>query len=170
MPVAVEALKREAKRIEEDALYSAKRHFNACAYWGAVHYVIGVPTVVIAALSATFAAGHHDATAVSLAATAAVLAGLTTFLNPNQRAAAHALSGNRYNALRNHARIFWQLDCADATKEPDHLRRQLGALDAQRNQLNEHSPSTPRIAFIFARRGIEGGEATYAADIDDTQA
>jgi hypothetical protein len=162
--IPTERLIREAKRIEEDTTYSAKRHFNACALWNWVHYLLGIPTVVIAAASATLSGAHHETVAGGLAGGAAILAALSTFLNPHQRAAAHAVSGNRYNALKNRARMFYELRCADPGATPDHLSRELADLGSNRDHLNEQSPATPRIAFLLARRQIEAGEASYAVD------
>ena len=35
----------EAKRIEEDSLYSAKGHFFAASWWNKFHIWIGIPMV-----------------------------------------------------------------------------------------------------------------------------
>lgn len=39
----IAALRREAERIEEDATYSSKSHFNAEATWIHRHYWLGKP-------------------------------------------------------------------------------------------------------------------------------
>lgn len=164
MAASVAAIEREASRIEEDAKYSAKRHFNAAAFWSSVHYWLGIPTVVLAAISATAAAGHHEGTAGGLAVAAAALAGLNTFLNPHQRATTHSVSGNRYKALQNRSRLFRELNCEDADRTGTELETELVSLAGQRDHLNDQSPPTPRLAFWLARRGIEQGETDYAVD------
>jgi hypothetical protein len=149
--------------MEEDALFSSRRHFNACGYWMASHYVLGLPTVVVAALAAT-AIGRSNGVATILAVCAAVLAAVNTFLNPQQRAAAHSSSGNRYNALRNKARRFRELHCTDSAKGGEELDGELSALASELDKLNAESPWTPRWAYRKAKKGIEGGEAAYVAD------
>jgi hypothetical protein len=44
------------------------------------------------------------------------------------------------------------------------LRKMLDDLNAERTKLDEEPPRPARPAFERARRGIEGGEATYAVD------
>ncbi len=156
-------IERELRRIEEDALFSAKRHFNAQGFWNLVHYGIGIPTVVLAAVAGATASTHHESAASLTALTAAVLAGLSTFLNPNKRAVEHGQVGNRYLSLRNRSRIVREIDLIAETDEKALVTR-TKELAAERDKLNQESPTTPRLAFVMARRGIEGGEADYAVD------
>jgi len=46
----IAALRREAERIEEDATYSSKSHFNAEATWIRRHYCLGIPSTILAAV------------------------------------------------------------------------------------------------------------------------
>ena len=50
----------EAKRIEEDCLYSAKGHFEAASKWQKIHRYLGLPAVVLAALSGVSALTQFD--------------------------------------------------------------------------------------------------------------
>ena len=129
----------------------------------ASHYVLGLPTVVVAALAAT-AIGRSNEVATILAVCAAVLAAVNTFLNPQQRAAAHSSSGNRYNALRNKARRFRELHCTDPDMGGTELDGELSGLASELDKLNAESPWTPSWAYHKAKKGIEGGEAAYVAD------
>jgi hypothetical protein len=45
MPI-IESIKKEAERIEEDALHSAKGHLNASQMWKFVHYILGIPMII----------------------------------------------------------------------------------------------------------------------------
>lgn len=47
----VTALRREAERIEEDATYSSKSHFNAAQVWERRHYWLGIPATAFAAIA-----------------------------------------------------------------------------------------------------------------------
>jgi hypothetical protein len=156
------AVVRETERIEEDALYSAKRHFNAAASWTSVHLLLGLPTALIAGVSGVSALSHHTLIAGILALLVAGLAALTTFLNPSQRATNHHDFGNRYNALRNKTRILREIDVSNSN--PTELAKELKALNRERDELNQKAPQTPRWAFIRARAGIEEGEAQYRTD------
>lgn len=162
-PRLLEALRDEAHRLEEDCIYSAKRHFNACDSWTVGHYILGVPAALLAALATTAMVKNHDNWAPLLALTSALFAALLTFLKPNDRAAQHRSVGNQYLALRNDSRIFRQIDIIEAVddaKKGERLRR----LAQRRNDLNGTAPTTPPWAFRKARRGIEEGEASYKAD------
>lgn len=46
----VSALCKEAERIEEDSIHSAKGHFNTAAIWNRRHYWLGVPATLFCAL------------------------------------------------------------------------------------------------------------------------
>lgn len=59
-------MRREAERLEEDAIYSSKSHFNAetarvnCYYW------LGIPVSIIAAIAgAAFVKNHPESGAVA---------------------------------------------------------------------------------------------------------
>jgi len=96
-----EALRAEAKRLEEDGIHSAKSHFEAARSWSVAYYVIGVPVAVLAAAAGTWAfQGQELATAV-MAMGAAILSAAGTVLNPAERAAAHRSAGAKYLSLRN---------------------------------------------------------------------
>jgi hypothetical protein len=158
-----DALVNEAKRIEEDANHSAKGHFAAARPWGACNLWIGIPTTVGAALAGVSAISSYNVLAASLAILVAIGSGLATFLNPGQRATEHLKAGNAYNAIRNNARRFHQIDC-QAPDRLDDLQHALKKLGAELDELNSHSPQIPPRAFARARKGIEDGESTYKVD------
>jgi hypothetical protein len=100
---------KEAKRIEEDALVTSKGHFSAAHCWSFFHLCIGLPIVVLAAITGTSVmSGHEDGNilAVILSIVIAVLTSIMTFLNPNQKSSAHLNAGNNYDALKNKMRMF----------------------------------------------------------------
>lgn len=59
-------------------------------------------------------------------------------MNPDEKASAHQSVGNKYNALRNKARTFYNLDTLMKDSEQE-LVEQLKALARQRDELNEGS-------------------------------
>lgn len=165
-PLMIECLRAEAQRIEEDSIYSAKRHFNACEIWTWSHYALGVPAALLAAIVTTAYIKNHGDWAQLFALTSALFAGLLTFLKPNERASQHRAIGNQYLALRNDARIFHEIDLIeviDDSKKSESLKR----MAQRRTDLNASAPTTGNWAFQKARRGIEEGQASYLADKKD---
>jgi len=155
----------ELKNIEEDSLYSAKGHFEACATAQKVHTYLGLPVALIggvAGVSAFSTFTKHDIVAGVLALVAAGLGAVNTFLNSAAKASAHHDFGNDYLSLRNRARLCRQVEAADLSDKS--LAERVVKLSAERDQLNKKAPEIPRKAFERARRGIEEGEATYATE------
>ncbi|WP_206955954.1 SLATT domain-containing protein [Trinickia acidisoli] len=162
----ISALSREAKRLEEDATYSSKGHFNAEDSWMLRNYWLGVPATILAALAgATLFKSYPELASLSALA-ASLLTGLMTFLKPNERAAMHRAAAGQFLSLRNQARFFREIELLQ-TDGLDELRDRLKALSTMRNELNDKSPSIPRWAFVAARKGIEEGEATHKVDKED---
>ncbi len=158
-----EKIIREAGRIEEDSLFSAKGHFVVADFWVSFHLWIGVPTAVLAAIAGTSALSQfekHNIIAGILAIIVAALTAVTTFLNPNEKANSHLNAGNNYNSLRNKARIFCEIDSYGEDSDQE-ITKQLKELAKQRDGLNQDSPQIPRWAYKKARKGIEEGEADY---------
>ena len=161
-----ECIIKEAKRIEEDSLYSAKGHFVAANFWTNFHLWIGVPTAIVSAIAGVSALSqfdNHNIIAGTLAIIVAALVAVTTFLNPNEKADSHRNVGNTYNSLRNKARIFCEIDSCRENSDQEIIRH-LKELAKQRDELNQNSPQIPRWAFKKARKGIEEGEADYKVD------
>lgn len=157
------ALSREAQRIEEDATYSSKSHFNAEQIWERCHYWLGVPATVCAAIAGGALFKSHDEVGSAFALLASLLTGLMTFLKPNERATMHRVSAGQFLALRNDARIFREIELLQANRWEECAER-LKTLSATCNELNQKGPSIPRCAFVAARKGIEEGEATHKVD------
>lgn len=159
----LEQIQAEASRIEEDALYSAKGHWEAAKPWEHRHLWLGVPTTVCAAAAGVSAFADYPILSGALAVGVAVGSALITFVNPSERHRRHCDAGNAYKALSNDARIFRTVDCT-LDGDPVALATKLKELNQRRNDLNQGSPLIPRKAFETARRGIEEGEATHEVD------
>lgn|SRR5574338_334570 len=159
----IAALRREAERVEEDATYSSKSHFNAEDTWLRRHYWFGVPATALSAVAGATLIKSQPELASIFTLAASLLMGLLTFLKPNERAALHRTAAGQFLALRNDARVFREIELLQENQSDD-LAQGLMALSARRNELNLKSPSIPRRAFDTARKGIEEGEATHKAD------
>ncbi|MDR1462020.1 MAG: SLATT domain-containing protein, partial [Azoarcus sp.] len=73
----ISALCREAERIEEDAMYSSKSHFNAEAAWEQRNNWLGIPATALAAIAGAASFNSYPEWAGILALLASLLAGLT---------------------------------------------------------------------------------------------
>ncbi|MCH8090513.1 MAG: SLATT domain-containing protein [Chloroflexi bacterium] len=158
-----ELIIKEAKKVEEDSVYSSRGHFVAASFWGTLRLGIGIPTAVLSATAGAIALSQLDNSntiAAILAFTATALVALATFLNPDQRANSHLHAGNRYNALRNEARIFYEIEAMARSSEQKRIDK-LKELSKRRDDLNETSPQISRLAYKIAKRRITRGEADY---------
>ena len=166
IPRTKEAITEEAKRIEENCLYSAKGHFVAAQFWTNFNLWIGIPTVILAAIAGTAAFAKFDKNNIAagiLSIIVAVLIAIKTFLNPQERAGAHLTSGNNYDSLLTKARIFWTINCRGEESEQV-LTKRLNFLSEQRDKLNKECSQVPTWAYKRAKKGIEEGEADYLVD------
>jgi hypothetical protein len=161
-------LEREAIRLEEDCLYSARGHFESARIWGMWNLWLGVPSVVIAALAGLSAFKNAPELAGALAVLSAAVTAVLTFLKPSERAATHQKAGALYNSLKNRARFFREVDLSSGAR-PANLRKRLRFLLEERNSLNEASPEILQPAFARAKKNIESGGAEYSVDLQETR-
>lgn len=161
-----EEIIREAKRIEEDALYSSKGHYSASYFWTNFHLWIGIPIVILAAIAGASSMAKFDPNNIIagiIAIAIAALSSVMTFLNPNQKSSIHLNAGNRYNSLQNRARMFWSIDCWQEESDAVLISR-LKEISIQKDNLNQNSPQIPQWAYKSAKKGIASGEAGHLID------
>ena len=157
---------KEAGRIEEAALFSSKGHFKAAGLWGFFHLALGLPTVVIAGVVGAAAFARFDSGgwwAGFLSIAVVVLSSVTTFLNPNKKAADHLNAGNKYDALLNKVRIFRTIECWEETSDQV-LSERLKRHSEDKSTLSQTCPGIPTIAYRLAKCGIQRGEGDYSVD------
>lgn len=160
-----EKIINETKRIEEDSIYSAKGHFYAGQCWVNINLWLGGTAAVLSAIvgaSALSQFTNHNIVAGVLSIIVTGLTAVVTFINPSERSSVHQKTGNKYSALKNNARIFYdiEVDNMDEKKAITDLKK----LNDKRNKLNLESHQIPKWAFEKARKGIEEGEAKYKVD------
>lgn len=167
---ALEEIIREAKRLEESTLYSMKGHHVASNGWSNRNLWLGLPVVIISGLvgATTFSQYAETYPAVKviaglLSVAVAVLSGITTFLNPNDKESAHLNAAHGFDKLNNDARLFWSVDCWQEALDVV-LTSQLKKLVERKNELNSNSPQIPGWAYKKAKAGIEAGEAKFEVD------
>lgn len=76
-----------------------KGHFVTAEFWSGFHLWVGIPTAILAAVAATSAFASWEIAAGVVSIVIAALSAVSTFLNPNEKAAAHLNAGNSYDAL-----------------------------------------------------------------------
>ncbi|WXT99477.1 MAG: hypothetical protein Ctma_0176 [Catillopecten margaritatus gill symbiont] len=109
-------IKQECIRIEEDALYSSKGHYNASNFWSKVHYGIGLPMVVLSAWTGLDVFNYESRWAGYLAIIVATLASLQTFIKSDDKSLQHKNSGDEFNGLKNEVRRLREIK-TDAIEE-----------------------------------------------------
>jgi hypothetical protein len=156
---------KEAKRVKEDCDYSSEEHFIAACRWSKYHWILGLPTAALAVLSGSSALSqfdNHNILAGIFAMAAALLAAVSTFLNPNQRASCHLNAGNNYRKLRNDTQRFCEIDFL---KDADVvLEKKVKLLAKRRDALNMISPQPPEWAYKKAEKRIIEGKTKYEVD------
>ena len=96
----------EAKDIEFDCRVAARCHSRAATFWLIIHYALGLPAAVLAAVAGISAIADHPTWAAILAISSAVVAGMNTFLNPGQMTQGHSKKRSEYEHLKNDVRHF----------------------------------------------------------------
>jgi hypothetical protein len=154
----------EAKRLEEDCLYSANGHFAASRSWARTNLIIGIATAILSTIAAALAfADISNLIVAGLAVIVTALAWITVVLNPGDKAAAHHNSGSGYNALRSRVRFFSNVDSKGAVSD-DELIRVFNELSRHREELNSNAPQVSEKDYETAKRGIQMGQASYVVD------
>jgi hypothetical protein len=157
------AIIKEADRIEEDTLYSAKSQWETARELGWLHLALGIPATITAAVAGISIVSDDKVIGAIFAGASAVMTALLTFLDPKSKANAHRQAGGIFKAISNDARVFREVTCQGATPVSE-LEAMLGKLNQRRNDGNASAPQPTRWAFARARKGIEKGEAKYRAD------
>ena len=157
---------KEAKRIEEDCLFSAKGHFCAAQRWASIHLWLGIPAAILAAVAGASALSkfnNHNIIAGIFAIAVSALAAVSTFLNPNEKATNHRYAGDQYNNLRNKVRLLAEIEL-DLTIDEKAILAELKDINEERNEFSLKLPLIPRWAYRKAKKGIKKGEAKYEID------
>ena len=165
MPVdKMEALRKEASRVHESAMYSAQNQFEYSKTWRRVDRWLGGTAALLAAVSA--AGGLSEVMSAQWAGLIALVAAgtgavATSLGAPKAKDRAHS-SANALLALQQDARIFIDIDL-DAL-EYEEAREHLRTLVARQQELNATAEIPSARAWKKAQKNIDGGRQTYEAD------
>mgnify|MGYP005863808189 CR=1 FL=1 len=157
----IEGIAHELQRIEEDATYSSKGHFEAAALWRTVNYWLGVPSAIGAGVASVSAFSDYLVASGIIAILVAALTSVSTFLDPSARANSHRVAGAAFLALKNQARI---LRTVELEVDADSGIQRFRELSERRDSLNSESPGIAWLAYTRAKAGIARGESMHATD------
>lgn len=149
-PSDASGLLREWHRRIREAQWA---HYQSQRRLQRLHYFIGIPLVVLAAVSSTALltntsdGGQFTATATSLIA--AVLAALQTFLGLGDRAAAHRVAGGEYSDLRRRVEELLAFGGNE-----DEMRREVAVVREAMSGLAGRSPVISRAAWRNVERKL----------------
>ena len=157
----------ESKRLEYDALYSFKGHFNAAVFWDKVHLWLGCTIAITSVFAGSIifsdAQPNWDIFAAIMALGSGILAAVSTFLEPQTKANAFRKAGADYKHLRDQARVLYGIKSGSGI-DVGCLITELESLQTHSHQLSKDSPAIPKWAYLAAREGIKDGEATYDSE------
>ena len=159
----IDSILEEASRIQEDALYSSKSHFNAGSTLKQIHYLVGCTGAASAAVAAAMLSSSWEAHAGIFAVAAAAATALTTFAKYSERAESHRSFGNQYLSICGRIRRFIKIE-SKLNKDHQQLQVLLTKICEEKDKLNEQAPLIPRRAYLASRKGIEDGESTHLVD------
>lgn len=159
------AVSTEAARIEEDATYASKSHFNAAAAWDHRHLALGALTAFVGAASGTTGLlANRPIVAALLAFLAAAGTAVLTAQKPGERASAHRKAAVGYAEVRERARRLREIDALGPSAEKD-LRAELEGIAREKQRVAKDAPVPSDAAYQRAKVGIESiGEARHAID------
>jgi len=162
-----ERIEAEARRIEEDTLYTFKQLYEAAASERRRHYWVGSVTAVLSVIAGTSALAKVHEWQVVVPAISLIVTMLTawiTFVKPAERAREYKEAACDFQQLREDTRIFREIELPRSDLEEAALVEQIKALSARRAELRKGSPQPPKWAYGRAKRAIEQGEAEYEVD------
>lgn len=155
-PALITELTNESKRIEEDALFSGRGHYNAIAPWRTGHRILGVTSALGSALAGVVVLKQWaPGVAIVAAAASTIAAVILTTLKPNDEADRHQRAGDRYFAVKNRARIFRCVELIAAAAHEEPLVEGIKTLSAELDATRSTAPGIPRRAYERAKRDIE---------------
>ncbi|HVW19881.1 MAG TPA: SLATT domain-containing protein [Opitutaceae bacterium] len=152
----IDAIRAEASRIEAEAAAAARGHEAAAKPWRRLSLWLGLPIAVLAAAAGVSTFSDHPVTAGILEVIVAIGTALVAFMSPGERHLRHDEACHGYEALRNDARIFREVECA-VEADPEDLAEQLRGLNQRRNHLNGDSPALAASARGAAAAGAASG-------------
>ncbi|WP_309628412.1 SLATT domain-containing protein [Brevundimonas sp.] len=153
----------QAAQLGVDALFSEKGHYADARAWRFWHRGLGLPSAALAAIAggAFLSELFLPIVPAMIAFSSAILTGVSSFLEPEQKAARHHQTGVAYGALRRRIRHFVQVQCKRDDLSVAQLSDGLDLLTRDINTLHADAPPISRGGFQNAGKQIKAGTADY---------
>lgn len=173
----LQALADEAKRLEEEALYSHAGHNEEACSSDSWHYWLGIPTALLSAAAGVTSFSSAGAGGGSIWASlaagilsfgVAALTGLNTVLDPKGRAADHYRAANAFAVIRDEARYLHRVECKKG-RAAQEVETILAALRERFAKLNDQTSIISPKAMARGTAKIKAGHYTYTVDIEGTK-
>ncbi len=153
----------EAKKIEQESIRNAQGHYCAARRWAYIHQALGIPSVILAAITSASAFSKLDTDGYitgGLALLIAAFTALTTFLNPGEKSQRHLNAGNKFDTLIHLVRLFYRIDIPLKGQDQKNTEK-LEEFSKLWVKIKEESPQIPGWAFRMALRDLKTGAADY---------
>ena len=155
-------IERETREIEDDCRVAVRCHAYAASKWTYVYYMLGLPTVILAALAGLSAINKQNVLAAVLAIAVTIFAAANTFLNAGEQSNAHAKKRSEYEQLKNEIRQYRHITLGMGL--PDHqLIDELTQYSHRRDVLNIESPQVTHRAYRHAKEKAQAATARKEA-------
>lgn len=141
-----EAVRAEARSLNNIASALSMLHQEKADFWQRLHFALGIPSVVLAAVAGTSALSDFDNSNILagvLALVVAILSALLTWLNPQDVAQRHARAAQGFLTISLRARRFERVGLGN---EDDAARA--SAWDSLTAALDELTASSPNVSLI----------------------
>ena len=162
-------VKDELRRLEGLCLIAAERHYAAETPWYHLNYWLGIPSMMISAITGASAFSkfeNHEWVTAGIALIAAGLAALLTFLDPFKRASVHHTTGRGFEALYHAAGRLVRLETPAETARVDALEKKLAELTLKFDELLQSSPALPGRAYAIAEKKLISGNGEVLRLVD----
>jgi hypothetical protein len=133
----------EADRVAELCLVMSQAHFRAAAHWRRWRDVLGLPAVLLAALTSVAAFSQVPNSGVlagSIAVVVALLTAANSYMDPSKKAEKYWAAGVAYRVLRDQTVRFRTIQAVDVSLADEVVARTLEELASRLDQLHSESP------------------------------
>ena len=157
----MDRIRQEAKRIQEQSLWAAERHYAAETPWYIWNYLLGIPTTILAAVAGAAAfskVNNSEFVAGCISILVAILTSLITLLDPHKKASIHHNSAKAYETLYHNSDFFYRIESLNEMVDLQELEKKLHDLNSKLNELNQSSPAIPGRAYRIAEQNIKAGK------------
>ncbi|MFN3532369.1 MAG: SLATT domain-containing protein [Candidatus Brocadia sp.] len=159
-----ERLRNESLRLYEDLECTFTAHFIAAKRLANLNLWLGIPSIILSAAAGCLALSklvpHFEVFAGLSGFAAATFTALLVFLRPTDRHERYIKYGNKYRALREDIRLFFEIE-PYTEKTDNELKALLDSLISKKKRLDINSPLLPDGAIRKAKKRIEAVKPEY---------